>query len=253
MPDRPARPRPGPASASRRRERSAGRCRCITRSHFARVTAARNRRRVTFSPTCTAPWPAGPPGGASTTAPAAEPRRSVRDARSISMPGACSTSSTRGTGGRRSGRASGASGGRAPGTVRRRGATCSSRLGHSGLRRAVLTRIETRRGIGRPVSASTTSPRSDIGCDVPAVGGSGRISMSTSHSRHEIPSPSPLGRESTPRRFATPAPRENRRTSRCRRPSIGGTLVVHARWGPVAVGRPGSVPRRSRSCSRSDS
>ena len=59
-------------------------------------------------------------------------------------------------------------------------------------------RIETRQGIGRPVSASTTSPRSGVGCDVPGVGGSGKNPNTTSpnHRPHDIRSPPTLGRGS---------------------------------------------------------
>src|SRR5437763_99140 len=78
MPAPPARPNPGPARAWRRCERSAGRFRYTTTSRSAGATAAGSRRRATSSPTCAAPRPAGPPDGAATTAPAAEPEERPR-------------------------------------------------------------------------------------------------------------------------------------------------------------------------------
>ena len=91
--------------------RSAGRSRCTTRSRSAGATAAGSRRRATSSPTCAAPWPAGPPGwclhnGSSRGAPEERPRRSF----DLHDPAPVRPARRGGTGGRRPGRGGDASG-----------------------------------------------------------------------------------------------------------------------------------------------
>ena len=114
----------------------------------------------------------------------------------------------------------------------------------------------SRRGKGSagPMSASTTSPRSEVGCDVPGVGGSDKNPNTTSpnHRPHDIRSPPTLGRGS---------PHPPLRCDGSESESSHVTLpkaidprvqLRFPREGPLAAGRTGTRARRAGPCPRSD-